>query len=506
MNMLVNNEIMDNLDRVLQDLFNDDTNSKQQIIISIRNNSAIQKTQTDTFYMNLILQNSIFIDYLSNVISQSFNIFLNASDYPRELEAFKKQFVSTSVIPMKKLCLGKLKLDVLKSSLVSNVIKDHIRHVLNHTGYVHGEKDNMENTLTLMYDRIHQQLLENTCEDYKSVIHTVLQKYIDSEVIETKSDTEKSDLLGLRKFRNIFIAKNKREPNLFEETKYSSFVTNYDKLLDIYMNDLETDFCIQFDTIIAEFKRVFKREITVHEYQRYYKRCNYVEPCQVFAEYETLYNMKFTICENIYKQYTLDALTFQIFTNTFLKYIDLDEGSFIEATIDIIINDTIYETKMKSLIEKQYHKLFSTEIESYNLTHYYKVILAKKYHLQDDSIVKLISKLDDETKSHVQTISGIFERILLRASDEYENEKFLSYFRNSKLVTPTQDIENELFSSLEYQDVLKDWIRDSLKIKNRSIIFKILDYIQHFVDKNETRHLNDGKLLNQLKKKFNEYF
>ena len=161
---------------------------------------------------------------------------------------------------------------------------------------------------------------------------------------------------------------------------------------------------------------------------------------------------------------------------------------------------------MKSLIEKQYHKLFSTEIESYNLTHYYKVILAKKYHLQDDSIVKLISKLDDETKSHVQTISGIFERILLRASDEYENEKFLSYFRNSKLVTPTQDIENELFSSLEYQDVLKDWIRDSLKIKNRSIIFKILDYIQHFVDKNETRHLNDGKLLNQLKKKFNEYF
>ena len=283
MNVLVNNEIMDNLDRVLQDLFNDDTHSKQQIIISIRNNSAIHKTQTDTYYINIILQNSIFIDYLSNVISQSFNLFLNASDYPRELEAFKKHFVSTSVIPMKKLCLGKLKLDVLESSLVSNVIKDYIRQVINHTGYVQ-EEDHAEDTLTLMYDRIHKQLVENTSEDYKSVIHTVLQEYINSEAIESKSDTEKSDLLGLRQFRNRFMAKNKREPNLFEETEYSSFVTNYDKLVDIYMNDLETDFCIQFDTIITEFKRVFKREITVHEYQRYYKRCNKFEPHQVFAE------------------------------------------------------------------------------------------------------------------------------------------------------------------------------------------------------------------------------
>ena len=78
------------------------------------------------------------------------------------------------------------------------------------------------------------------------------------------------------------------------------------------------------------------------------------------------------------------------------------------------------------------------------------------------------------------------------------------YFRDPNNVSPTNNIENELYTSLEYQDVLKELIHKSVRIKNRSVVFKILAYIQQSFDEQEIRNLDE--LLVKLKQQFNEYF
>ena len=510
--IFVVNEIiysMNNLDRVLQDFFSDDTYTKQNIIISIRNNTPINKSQSDTFYVNVIIQHPVFLDFFARKVIDVFNNFLTSDDFQNEIQEFKNNFLSKFVLPMKKLCDKTLKQEIILSPMISKIIKNYISHSFSANQI---KFDVQETDIELLFESVSKTIINNNSENlgYKQIIQSEIQKYLKNTVTQKdfNDDSSHSNDSTVSSSNAIFVdkffAKHNRKPNLFEETEFSSFLTNIDKLAEIYLNSFEIDFSINFDDIILSFSSIFEREITIHEYQRYYKKCLHIEPKIVFEEYKDVYTSKFNICENIYKQYTQEHLHFQIFTNTFLQYIDLDENTFMDKTICIIINDKLYETKMKSLIEKQYIQLFSTHIEQFNLSYYYTIIHTKKYHLEDDRIIKTISELNDETKTHISIINEIFEKILLRTSDVYENEKYLMYFRDVKRVTPTNDIEDELYLSLEYQDVIKDWIHDNVKIKNRSVVFKILEYIQQYIDNKDIRNLDT--LLKKLKQVFKEYF
>ena len=65
-------------------------------------------------------------------------------------------------------------------------------------------------------------------------------------------------------------------------------------------------------------------------------------------------------------------------------------------------------------------------------------------------------------------------------------------------------IEHELYESMEYQDVLKDWLKESLQMKNHSILYKIMLYITKLDDTELIR--NKTALLEKLKTEFQQYF
>lgn len=500
----INETIMDNLNKVLQKFFHDDTLLQQKIIVSIRNNCPINKTQTETFYINIILQHQIFIDYLSNKINECFNVFLTISDFTNEINQFKSNFIANYILPMQELCLKTLKSQIIRTSMVRNVLQNYISHIFQRN-HISESEHQIDLLLNKVFDETNQDFDFNNFskESVQKFINNSINKYLTETSNYSNSEDEKV-LSRTQLFKQKFVSKHEREPNLFEMSEFSAFVNDIEKLADIYLSSFEIDFSINFENIISAFKTIFQREITVHEYRLFYKACNVADPLHVFSEYKRLYTTKFFICENIYKQYTDESLNFQIFTNTFLPFIDLEENLFIEKTVNIIIDDALYNTKMKSLIATQYSTHYSTELELYNLNYYFQIVYKLKYHLVDERINKTIHDLHDETQADIKTINEIFERILLRSSDVYENEKYLMYFRDPKNISPTTHIENELYSSLEYQDVLKDWIQNSVKIKNRSVVFKILAYIQQSFDKKEIRDLDN--MLVKLKLKFEDYF
>jgi hypothetical protein len=136
---------------------------------------------------------------------------------------------------------------------------------------------------------------------------------------------------------------------------------------------------------------------------------------------------------------------------------------------------------MISKIANIYKKSFTNTISLLDVTYFFDKALERKLNLIDDNLTKLISELKDETDIFNGTIISIFKNILNREADEVELNMYILYFRDSVInLKATIRLEDELYESLEYHDILKNIIlKEYLKkeVVPRSTLFKMLDLV-----------------------------
>jgi hypothetical protein len=109
------------------------------------------------------------------------------------------------------------------------------------------------------------------------------------------------------------------------------------------------------------------------------------------------------------------------------------------------------------------------------------------------------------TDKQLEEINTIFTTILLRNCDEYEERKYIEYYRNEDTqMQPSVIVADELYESLEYKDVIKEWVSNELQIKNKSIIYEVLKYIYERIPAQSTRELKS--ILPELQHEFPLYF
>jgi rubrerythrin len=170
---------------------------------------------------------------------------------------------------------------------------------------------------------------------------------------------------------------------------------------------------------------------------------------------------------------------------------------------------------MNKKIASIYKNSFADDISEIDAAYFFSEILKKKLNLEDEELPQTISQLKDQTEQHINTLNTVFNNVLHRDADVFEKEHYIFYFRdgytnNGKAqiadcrYKSSIRIENELYDSMEYQDVLKEWLKDSLKIKNHSVLYKVMLYITKLEDKELIRNKNN--LLEGLKKVFENYF
>ena len=166
---------MNNLDRVLQDFFSDDTYTKQKIIISIRNNTPINKSQSDTFYVNVILQHPIFLEFFSRKVIDIFDKFLISDEFQNEIQEFKNHFLSKFVLPMKKLCDKALKQEIILSPMTSNILKNYISNCFSGNQIKY---DVQETDIEHLFENVCETIINNSTEhlDYKQIIQSEIHK------------------------------------------------------------------------------------------------------------------------------------------------------------------------------------------------------------------------------------------------------------------------------------------------------------------------------------------
>ena len=135
--------------------------------------------------------------------------------------------------------------------------------------------------------------------------------------------------------------------------------------------------------------------------------------------------------------------------------------------------------------------------------------------MEDEQLPQTISQLKNQTEEHMKTLDEVFQKVLHRDADLFEREQYIYYFRDGYDISGKKQIvecrykasiriEHELYDSMEYQDVLKDWLKTSLQVKNQSILYKIMLYITKLDDHELIR--NKTALLEKLKSAFQPYF
>jgi hypothetical protein len=126
-------------------------------------------------------------------------------------------------------------------------------------------------------------------------------------------------------------------------------------------------------------------------------------------------------------------------------------------------------------------------------------------HIKDIHEVVFITEMKNITDKQLKEINTIFTTILLRNCDEYEERKYIEYYRNEDTqLQPGVIVADELYESLEYKDVIKEWVSNELQLKNKSIIYEVLKYIYERIPAQSTRELKS--ILPELQQEFSLYF
>ena len=252
------------------------------------------------------------------------------------------------------------------------------------------------------------------------------------------------------------------------------------------------------NAIIDYFSSVFNRDITVQEYVKYYDIfCNNIEVN--INSYLENFKKKFGIVSNIFIAYLDKATNHTEFIHLYLDYIDMEENEFMDKIIEITIKYDTYEEVMKNKVVSIYKSSFSEDITTIDVKFFFEEIRKEKLSLVDECLPKNVTSLKEQTDTYENIMKSKFNIILQRDPDRSEMDFYIEYFRKPVSgLRPEITLENELYESLEYHDIVKQIIisiiQDRTKlIPNKSIVFKHLSNILNSTDANMKRNIESIK-------------
>lgn len=228
--------------------------------------------------------------------------------------------------------------------------------------------------------------------------------------------------------------------------------------------------------IIHIFESVYGRPITVHEYLKLTAQLLSTSTRDSYAILQQ--KIRDTHARFLETMQTIDT----IHENYFGKRIDqyrvissfmdrMEKDGFYEELIDEIVTNTyepgMYESQMKDLLTSMYKTIYDHDVPSKSDLHYYFVHARKnKYHLKSKELHAMLMERKIETDKFIDELRVLYKNVLQRDPDTLEIVHYLSYYRDDlDRDLPVQGtntrIQDELYESLEYLDVLKERIRSA---------------------------------------------
>jgi len=257
-------------------------------------------------------------------------------------------------------------------------------------------------------------------------------------------------------------------------------VTDLNKCINLYLDSLDT-FCREELSrwIDIMFKNIYGRNISIPEYVNYYKS---MLGCKNIDEVEMIMRDK-------YKQFLSG---YSIGKTIHMEYLDyeIDDENFGRIFIDQICNDDWDSVLKKNIIDGKYEferyrkcvsdalraiykSMWNEDTEDYNIEHMFIIAKSKEYSGCSHGLDEIVVFVEDATKKYNISINNIYNRILKRLPDVNEVCEGLKLYRtyeNSEENNSEKNLEDILYDSIEYIDVLKSIICEVHHDKNVVIL------------------------------------
>lgn len=322
-----------------------------------------------------------------------------------------------------------------------------------------------------------------------------LSDYLD-ETETSMDDTTRNNAPDIISIVNHIYEKNMGKPQAPDQLvkKVLHLLSNRERVVDFIVSQENTvveGVSGKFSQdLISLFEQIYGRPITVHEYIKHSKKLskhiNYDSQAvlmQILRDTHIQFQSAMQTIDTIHENYLGYKVEQYKIISTFINRIE-DPG-FHEGIIEDILTDQyevgMYDKKMKDTLKHLYKSTFDTDIPSdSDLHYYYSHAKASKYHLKSRDLPAMLHEKKLETDAFVKELEKLYHSILQRKPDSLEVIQYLAYYRNDltnrRKVNHTNDmIKDELYDSLEYNDVLKDLIKTCFQeVFNKTLLPSIV--------------------------------
>jgi hypothetical protein len=480
---------MTQIDTFLDNFFNYNTYSKNIVLLSWQQQN--KKQQTTNHFLNYILNSKEFNIYYEKTCIEICNIVF---DYDTNID-FKEMITKYETFLFKKQAFLKddfesfVKNEKEFDNFYITVIKSVFQFI--YSNEISFEQINSALEMVRQVNFIKIVDSKELNKRINEIITNTLQLPVVNDDINNDVsifNIQNEKIYFLQKYETLF----ERKPSIMTICNFETFLKKENSFIDIYLNNLDNNYDKEFNEIIEEFNEIFKREMTVFEYKKMYDIFK-TDSRNRIIEYKNNYDINFKLCNNVYNQYLDDTINDVMFSKKFLKYLDLDEDTFVKLIIDYVIDMNSYKEVMNKKIKDLYKSNFEKNINSKDNIYFFNMILKNKMNLKDDNLPKFINELKIQTDSNLDEIKDIHNSILQRCPDEEEYTFYIDYYRINTIKLPNIVISDELYEGLEYNDVLMKFINTNLKNNSQSNVYKKLKEILSFSDTSIKKDFNKVK-------------
>lgn len=483
-----------NLESIILKFFHDKSNIYvKDLLFNLKHQSKSSKSNSEHNIINFIINSDEFNNYISILFDEKYCMFFEQDDVV--ITKLRNSFITEVVKKHKCFDIDQLK-EYIKDSEHFNVyyaklIKSLASLILNKKDIE--DKVIFEIIKSFKSINLEDYLHANT-EGSLKIVNDILTRFI----VEKFNNMEqgKDEILNKihQKDREYFIIRHQKQFGKHSSmntdiVRFDEFIQNKRNLIDIYFDIVYNEITDEyFKNITNFFFTLFEREMTVYEYKNIYALSKHQDYEQVIIKYKNKFDVKYKICENLHFLYTNKSLDIHYFCKKFFEYIEENDGDYADNVINVLIDTQIYKTTMISTLRDIYLNQFEQEIIETDIDYFFSNIYREKLNLQDEKLIFLILQLNEETNSFVNNINELYKEVLDRKADDTEIVEGLNIYRSNVKLNPSYYIKNDLYESIEYNDVLKSWIVNKFQLSKNSVIYSILRFVLEIKDSSVKRN------------------
>jgi hypothetical protein len=222
--------------------------------------------------------------------------------------------------------------------------------------------------------------------------------------------------------------------------------------------------------LIDTFASIFKRELFVEEFLKYYGQMNALrhqtreDLVKWLEEVHVRHTEAFDMARKLYSDYREEKLGELAHVKRYLY--TMDDEAYERILVDECLATPVYGEKMRRLLENLYEQSYNEKVPDDDLEHMFREVQRERCHMKSLQLQTMVTDLKAQTDDYLKSLHDIYHRVLERDPDPLECVKYKALYRTEERDVTEIQINDDLYESLEYHDIVKGKLKAAYELKN----------------------------------------